>query len=87
MKRFYNSSDERQLKEQATLMFEELSDGIYLVVKDRLGKHMEYATSAQVFEALNHIHNVVVVNRGGSSGYANWNFDIPKNGWKAVSPL
>jgi hypothetical protein len=77
IKRFYSSSDERFLKEQSVLMFEEISDGVYLVIKDRVDRYMEYATSNQVAEALNHIHKVVVVHKGNGSGYANWNFDRP----------
>jgi hypothetical protein len=38
----------------------------------------EYATSQQVVETLNYIDKVVVSHKGGSSGYANWNFEIPK---------
>jgi hypothetical protein len=75
MKRFYSSSDERLLKDHAFLMFEEISDGVYLVVKDRVDRYKEYATPLQVVEALNHVHRVAVVNRGGGSGYANWNFE------------
>jgi hypothetical protein len=36
IKKFYSSSDYRLLKEKAYVMFEEVSDGVYLVVKNRL---------------------------------------------------
>ena len=75
MKKFYSSSEQTRLKEQATFVFEELSDGIYLVVKDRYNKYNKYVSSEQVFEALNHISKVVVVNRVGINGYANWDFN------------
>ena len=75
IKQFYNSSDERFLKEQAMIMFKELSDGIYLVVKDRVGKFMECASTQTVLQELNGREKIVVVSKGGGNGYANWNFD------------
>lgn len=58
-------------------MFEELSDGIYFVVKNRFGDYMpEYVKSSDVMELLNNKSKVVVVYRGGGRGFANWNFDI-----------
>jgi hypothetical protein len=72
IRKFYNSSDLRLLKEQCNIMFEEVSDGVYLVVKDRCNKYKAFATSQIVAEALNHLHGVVVVHKNGISGYANY---------------
>lgn len=75
MKRFFNSSDERFLKEQSFFMFEEMSNGVYLTVKDRLGRYMEFTNIQSVLSELNGENKTVVVSRGGGSGYANWNFE------------
>jgi hypothetical protein len=76
MKRFFSSLDERILKDQTDTMYEEVSDGIYLIVKDRLGVYKEeFVSQAEVIEDLNSNFKTVVVHRGGSSGYANFLFD------------
>jgi hypothetical protein len=76
IKRFFNSTDVRILKEQSNLILEELSDGIYLVVKDRFEKYdTEFASSADVLKSLRFTQKTVVVERGGSTGYANYLFD------------
>jgi hypothetical protein len=84
IKKFYRSSDYRFLKEQASLVFDEVSDGIYSVVKNRMDylstiKLKTFATSEQVVQALNYCEKVVVVAHGsGSIGYTNWDFQIPR---------
>jgi hypothetical protein len=76
MKRFFSSLDERILKDQTDTMYEEVSDGIYLIVKDRLGVYKEeFVSQAEVIEDLNSNFKTVVVHRNGGSGYANFLFD------------
>jgi hypothetical protein len=71
-KRYYNSSDERELKMQATYMFREVSSGVYHVEKDRTDtfKDSEFVKSSTVVNMLNSYPKVAVT---GSSGiYANF---------------
>lgn len=76
MKRMFSTIDIRLVKEQSNIMFEEVSDGIYLVIKDRMEKfNEEFVSSTEVLTKLNFTSKVAVVSKGGSSGYANFNFD------------
>ncbi len=74
MKLFYNSSDVRKLKEQSVTMFEEVSDGVYYVLKDRTGDYFGYTTASDVVKALNNEDKVAVTNIKRVAAYAN--FDI-----------
>jgi hypothetical protein len=74
IKRFYSSGDARVIKSKAYLMFEELSDGVYLVVEDKSGDYEKYVTSTQIASALNYIYKVAVTHAGGGSGYTNFDW-------------
>lgn len=61
--RYFDSTDERRLKEQCDVMFDEVSSGVYYVKKDRLGIYADYITFSEVAEALNKIEKVAVTTK------------------------
>lgn len=67
----YNSStEERRLKEQSHMMFEEVSSGIFHVKKDRTGQYKGYTGLRNVIFALNNEDKVAVAGLNGT--YANF---------------
>lgn len=70
LKRYFNNSDERKLKEQSEIMFKEVSSAVYHVEKDRFGQLQKYVSERDVVTALNFEKKVAVT---GSSGiYSNF---------------
>lgn len=48
------------LRDRSTIMFEEISSGVYQVVKDRTGVQFKYVDSRLVANALHHKSRVVI---------------------------
>ena len=80
LKRYYDSRDERKLKEQSWFMFEEISSGVYAVIKDRFDlygmKNFDKIVvgSGDVVSALNNAKKVAVTGKSGM--YANFELII-----------
>lgn len=72
LKKYYNSSEERILKEKSSTMFSEISSGVYQVIKDREDLYPEFISSERVVDALNINYKVSVTSKSGI--YAN--FDL-----------
>lgn len=72
LKRYANSSDERDLKIQSFIVFKEVSSGVYHVEKDRHGNMREYVSESDVVMTLNTVKQVAII---GSRGVYS-NFDI-----------
>jgi hypothetical protein len=70
LKKYFNSSDERILREQSMTIFKEVSSGVYHVDKDRTGVYPSYVKSDEVVEALNNKEKIAVT--GNSGIYANF---------------
>lgn len=70
--RYYSSSDVRRLKDQSHIMFEEMSDGIYRVLKDRYDELPTYVASIEIIKFLNSKMKVAVSHAGLGSGFSNF---------------
>lgn len=70
--RYYSGSDVRRLKDQSHIMFEEVSDGIYRVLKDRFDELPTYVSSIEIPKHLNSSRKVAVSHAGLGSGFANF---------------
>jgi hypothetical protein len=78
IKKYFGNINLKYLEEQSMVMFQEVSDGIYFVVKDRTGIYPSYVTSILVADVLNNNEKIAVVHKGvDASGYAN--FELIKN--------
>jgi uncharacterized surface protein with fasciclin (FAS1) repeats len=76
LKKYFNSSDERLLKEQSHTMFKEISSGVYHVVKDRADTYHEFVNSEEIVRALNHSIKIAVTSNSGI--YANFEMEKQK---------
>ena len=65
LKIYYNSTDEIALKKESTTMFNEVSSGVYQVIKDRMDVYPNYVTSVEVVEALNSREKIAVTGKSG----------------------
>jgi len=74
LKKYYSSEDERELRNLSELMFEEISSGVYYVIKDRHVRHSKFVSSDIVISSMEN-KNVKTAIKGSRGVYANFNWE------------